>query len=107
VSSQPDSVTPASALSKASSAQALREDTRERMALFGQQMLNAFIDLLFLAMWAAMAAGQRAVLNYLDAPQWIHWLGIFFDLTTFTIVATYVTVDVITSVRQMWARRRR
>ncbi|MBW6437479.1 hypothetical protein KZ829_27475 [Actinoplanes hulinensis] len=86
-------------------AQALRKDTGERLALLGQQLLNATLDLLFLAIWAAMAAGQKRVLDYFNAPVWIDALGIVADVSTLAIVSSYVAVDVVKSVRQTWARR--
>lgn len=89
-----------------SPAQALREDTRERLALFGQQILNAMLDMLFLALWAALTAGQKLLLDQFDAPQWIFWMSILFDVSTAAIVVSYVIVDVVASVRQMWAKGR-
>jgi hypothetical protein len=56
--------------------------------------------------WAALTAGQKLALDYFDAPLWIQAVGIFADISTFAIVACYITVDVIKSVRQMWATGR-
>lgn len=107
VNPQADSVPEATAvLDSEPPARALRRDTGERLALLGQQLVNTVIDLLFLAIWAAVAAGQKIALDYFDAPIWIHVAGVVADISTFAVVACYITVDVIRSVRQMWIRGR-
>ncbi len=84
--------------------QHLRSESAARSELLLQQLANIALDLLFLSLWAAIAAALKVMLDYFDANIWVYALSYFGDLCTFVIVASFLAKDLVVSWKQIWQR---
>lgn len=81
-----------------------RQATVERSTLLAQQLFNAVIDLVFLTVWAVIAAGLDAALDYLEAPPIAYIMAFFGDTLCFSVVASYIVKDAVIAFKQTWRK---